>query len=65
MKEQFVFEPEGAGVGDARFPTVVWLRATFRPGRYVLWCGMEMVPDAPNSPTHADAGMFLEVEIAS
>lgn len=54
------------GVLDShKLPTVVWLQATFRPGRYVLWCGMEMVPDTPSSPTHADAGMFLEFEITS
>lgn len=57
------------GVLDShRIPTVVWLRSTFRPGRYVLWCGMDMVPDAPqpaNSATHADAGMLLEFEVTS
>jgi hypothetical protein len=44
----------------------VWLRRSFEPGRYVLWCGMDMVPDAgENDPhvTHADAGMFREFEI--
>lgn len=38
---------------------VVWLRTDFRPGRYVLWCNMSIVPDVPG-PTHADSGMFTE-----
>lgn len=44
----------------------VWLRMNLRPGRYVVWCGMDMVPDtdgAAGDPTHADAGMFMEFEL--
>lgn len=44
----------------------VWLRMNLRPGRYVVWCGMDMVPDAEGAAgnvTHADAGMFMELEL--
>ncbi len=55
------------GVLDAhRIPTVVWLKATFRPGRYVLWCGMDMELSGTQprpGATHADVGMFHEFEI--
>ncbi len=49
---------------DMRRP--VWLRLTLEPGRYVLWCNMDMIPEGPgseDSPTHADVGMYLEVSI--
>lgn len=45
---------------------VIWLKAQFRPGRYVLWCGLDLSPDVPGprgNLTHADAGMFLEFTI--
>jgi hypothetical protein len=47
---------------------VTWVKRTFTPGRYVFWCDMPMVQNAPeNDPaahvTHADAGMFKEVTI--
>jgi hypothetical protein len=45
---------------------VVWLKLNFRPGRYVLWCGMDMVSDVPGPAgdmIHADAGMLLELTI--
>jgi len=45
---------------------VVWLRTDFRPGRYLFWCNMAMVPDDPGpggEVTHADAGMFNEFVI--
>lgn len=59
-------EAIGGVLDSHKIPVTVWLRSTFRPGRYVLWCGMDMVPDAPGQAkgaTHADAGMFLEFEV--
>ncbi|MGH7710287.1 MAG: hypothetical protein ACREOG_03335 [Gemmatimonadaceae bacterium] len=57
------------GVLDSHvMPANVWLRTNFRPGRYVLWCSMELLSDSPglaNKATHADAGMFLEFAITS
>lgn len=44
----------------------VWFKRSFAPGRYVLWCNMDMIQNAGvNDPhvTHADAGMFHEFEL--
>ncbi len=59
-----------AGCMDSHDLTrVSWVRHTFEPGRYVLWCDMPMIqsaekadPDAAHV-THADAGMFKEVTV--
>jgi len=45
----------------------VWLRKNFRPGRYILGCGMPMTSDAKSGTgyaTHTDAGMVMAFEIA-
>lgn len=45
---------------------VIWLRRTFSPGRYVLYCGMPMTGSASGAKmdvTHADVGMVKEFEI--
>ena len=44
----------------------VWLKTFFRPGRHVLWCNMDILPDAPDSAggiSHGEAGMFMEIMI--
>jgi len=49
--------------------SVSWVRRTFEPGRYVLWCDMPMIQSAEKADsnaarvTHADAGMFKEVTV--
>ncbi len=63
-------QPPGTAIGgildNHDISRIVWLKTNFEPGRYVLWCGMAMVPDS-NEPgfdvTHADAGMFKELLI--
>lgn len=45
---------------------VVWLRKTFRPGRYVLHCAVPVKHDAKSgehTPVHADLGMVKTFEI--
>ena len=48
---------------------VTWVKRTFTPGRYLLWCDMPMIQNSePADPhahrvTHADAGMFKEFEV--
>jgi hypothetical protein len=44
----------------------IWLKTFFRPGRHVLWCNMDILPDAPDSAggvSHGEAGMFMEIMI--
>lgn len=62
--------PPGDAIGGVldyhEITRTVWLKIVLRPGRYVLWCGMDMVPDAEGPAgdvTHADAGMFMELEV--
>jgi len=60
----------GGGCMDSHdLKRITWVRRTFEPGRYVLWCDMPMIqnsekedPDAPRV-THADAGMFQEFTV--
>lgn len=42
---------------------VVWLRTSFEPGRYVLWCGLSLAPDGSGKITHADSGMVKELVV--
>jgi hypothetical protein len=47
---------------------VIWIKINFDPGLYVLWCYMPMAvsEDGTGSEmTHADAGMFLEIEVTN
>jgi len=59
----------GRGLGGAddemNFANPVWIRRTFTPGHYVMWCGMPMVTSGgnPGGMVHADAGMFREFEV--
>lgn len=58
------------GVLDSHDVTrVAWLRRVFTPGRYLLHCEMPMSgptsdPNADTTSSHADVGMFREIEIA-
>ena len=47
---------------------VSWVKRTFTPGRYRLWCDMPMVQNLPESDPaahvmHSDAGMFKEITV--
>jgi hypothetical protein len=60
----------GGGSMDSHdISRVSWVRRNFVPGKYVLWCDMPMVqnPGPADSlaahVTHADAGMFKEIDI--
>jgi hypothetical protein len=67
---------EGAGPAPARalggildshdISHVVWLRRSFAPGRYVVHCEMPMQGKAnvAAGTTHADLGMFREIDVA-
>ena len=53
---------------DSHAKSVVWLRRTFVPGRYVLRCEMPISASAMaghHYKTHADAGMVQEIDIAN
>ena len=53
-------EALGGAVDSHDVHRVVWLRKNFKPGRYVLHCGM---PVTNTKLTHADVGMVREFEI--
>lgn len=60
----------GGGCMDSHdLKRVSWVRRSFEPGRYVIWCDMPMIQSAEKADpdaarvTHADAGMFKEVTV--